>query len=119
MAEVKVTQSLIDDNNAFNPIKYFVSRHSFYPNIISIRSNCNIGLLFEILKDKFNEFNYFSKSSFSNNELVVESFYLIFSESKSTIIFECDGCFLNYYSNDVDEGMLNILSTIINNSNAK
>lgn len=113
MDNVKLNPSLIDSDGSFNPIKYFISKHSFYPNIVELKCKRNISQLFERLKDKFNEFQYFSKSFYVDNNIDVRTFLMIFTEGDSSIIFKYDGYSFYYYTNEIDEGLLNILSTII------
>lgn len=119
MKSFKITSTYIDDSNDFNLIKFFVAKHSFYPNIVEFPIRCDATILFERLKDKFNEFKYFSKSCYKDNILKIKTFHFLFSEGNTTIMFKYDGVFLSYYTNELDEGLLNVLYTIISSSNEK
>lgn len=119
MKPIKITPTLLDSDCSFNPIKYFISKHSFYPDIVEFPVRCDISILFERLKDKFNEFQSFSKSEFKDNKIIIKRFCLLFSEGGSTIIFTYNGYAFTYYTDQLDEGLLNVISTIISSSNEK
>ena len=120
MGIVKITPTLLNEKLEFEPIKYLVSKHSIYPNISSFYiENCNVDNLFESLKDKFYEFQFFSSVKHFDKIIKYDFFCLIFEEKSSCAIFYYDGTYLNYYSTDYDEGMNSILTTLIDSCNEK
>lgn len=120
MGIVKIVSTFLNEKLEFEPIKYFVSKYSIYPNIISFYAgNCNVDNLFEALKDKFYEFQFFSSKAHYNKIIKYNFFCLIFEEASSCVIFYYDGKYLNYYSTDYDEGMDSILTTLIDSCHEK
>ena len=113
MSSIKITPTLINDVNYVDPIKYFVSKHSVYPFIVNFPTvNVNLNLLFESLKNKFNEFTYFYSCEYNKN-LDYKYFCFMHDEKDSCIIFKFQDRVLSFYSKYEDEGLINILSTMI------
>ena len=120
MSIIKITPTLLNEKLEFEPIKYFVSKHSIYPNVTSFYiENIDVNDLFESLKDKFYEFQFFSSVKQYDQTIKYDFFCLIFEEKSSCMIFYYDGTYLNFYSSDYDEGMNSILTTLINSCHEK
>ena len=113
MADVTITPTLLSDSLVFEPIKYFVSKHSIYPSHVFFRVNNN-NELFEKMKDKFFGFESFASYSRVSSGLNVDSFTLISEDKKNTIIFVYDGRNLHYYSKNIDEGIIEIIYSMVN-----
>lgn len=114
MSNIKITPVLLNEDLDFSPIKYFVSKHSIYPNIVNFNvSKINKQTFFEKLKDKFNDFSAFSSYTYYDAKNEYDYFCLIYDEKDSCIIFYLNIDVFSFYSKYEDEGMVNILSTMI------
>lgn len=113
MADVTITPTLLNEFLDFEPVKYFVSKHSIYPSKVTFKVN-NRQDLFEKMKDKFLGFESFASYSRTPMGFNVDSFIMISEDKKNTIIFHYDSDTLYYYSKSIDEGIVEIIYTMVN-----
>lgn len=115
MADIKITQSSIDENCEFSPKKYFISKHSIYPSKVSIDicSKFDVDLFFNRIFDKFEGFTNIVEIFMSNGVRRYKSFVFINENKNDTIIFQYkDRCF-KYYAKTIDEGLIHIVNEIL------
>lgn len=113
---ITITPTLLNEDLTFSPTKYFVSKKSIYPNIVyfSVPRVKFVEALYERMSDKFDEFTTFFKKT---SKGLCEEFTFIHDDKENTIIFQYQKCTLYYYSNIIDEGLINILTELIDSCN--
>lgn len=113
MKKITITPTLLNEDLTFSPIKYFVSKHSIYPNVVTYKfdSKINIELLYDRLVDKFDEFITFFRK---DDKSVYHNFCFIYDDKDYAIIFYYNYGTLYYYSNVMDEGLVTYINELIN-----
>lgn len=113
MKKITITPTLLNEDLTFSPIKYFVSKHSIYPNVITFKfdNKINLDLLYNRFVDKFDEFVTFFRK---NDKDIYNNFCFIYDDKDGIIIFYYYYGILYYYSNVMDEGLVVVINELIN-----
>ena len=112
---LKLSRKCLTEYLYFQPVRFFVEEYSIYPDVITFKTEkVNSIDLYNHLKDKFgDEFKDCVHINHSKDKESITSFWFIHDERENSIIIHFDTDMLQLCSNEVDEGMISIIQSII------
>lgn len=112
---LKLSRKCLTDYLYFDPVRFFVEEYFIYPDVVRFQANKVDSInLYNHLKDKFgDEFKDCVHLDYLKDKESISSFWFVHDERENSIIIHFDTDMLQLVSNEIDEGMISIIQSII------